>query len=192
MCDVCVAEMALWTSHCKDKKCMAFEEGYLIDWSDAPEVKGSSTPRGKAHLETLKRLKRRPGKWDMIHGTYSAPGVRIRAKGKGAEDKGRGRFQIKLDGEKWPKAWVKLTRKECLADVVVQYGFDTKWKFVSKPVQQWILGQRKMPDLAELRKLLPKRKGKPDLKATIRMLKTPKVKGLLGLGKAVHFRSSGR
>lgn len=152
MCDVCVAERALWTTRCKDKQCMAFHDGDLIEWSDAPKVKGAMTPRGKEHLKTVKRMKRRPGKYSIIHAILPAPGIRIRATGGGAEFK-RCKVQLKLDWEAWPKKWEKTID---LAGFVCHYGLDTKWKFVPKPVQNWVLGKRGKPSVQELIRLLPK------------------------------------
>lgn len=157
MCDVCVAERALWATRCKNKDCMSLHEGNLIQWHDAPRVKGSMTPRGKSHLETLRKMKRRPGKWDITKAILPAPGIRIRAVGGGPEFKPC-KVQLKLDGETWPRKWEKT---QDLAGFVNHYGLDSKWKFVPKAVQDWVLGKRGKPSVQELIRLLPKEDTKP-------------------------------
>lgn len=141
MCDVCVADAALAATRCGSVKCKAFQEGEEVRWSEAPSVPVKRWPgpqpyRKQRPMRGHRPLLRRP-----------APSVYVRARGKGSEFK-PAEYQIRIGEQDWPKKW---TKTDDLANPMGLYGFDVKWRFVPKPVRDWVLGLRKMPAEIELR-----------------------------------------
>ncbi len=135
MCNVCIADQALAVTTCGKTTCVAFQEGYRVTWSDGP----------KRVVLRLHRKTRAKGSKTM---DFKEPAtVFVRAQGKGSECK-PAEYQIRREFERWPKTWTKTND---LAGPMGSYGFDVKWKYVPKPVQEYVLGQRdKLPTEKEL------------------------------------------
>ena len=158
MCDVCVAENALSTTACGKETCNAFRDGYRIAWSTAPQIdfkRALSTTRATSgrsrrrpkHAPKTKTMSRTLA---MLFGLPERATIYVRARGgrgrRGAE--GRGEFQIRREGESWPKEWQTT---DDLAGAMAMYGLDVKWKYVPKLVQEWATYRTKaMPTLEAL------------------------------------------
>lgn len=149
MCDVCVAERALWSTRCGRKKCMAYEEGALFAMSEAPRIPSSAHPYfGRIRPWRGQRATRKARfRQTSLH---AAPGICVRARGKGRvrAAESAGSYQIKLEWKLWPKEW---TRTRDLAGSMGLYGLDVKWRFMPRIVKNWVLGRRKMPTEAEIK-----------------------------------------
>lgn len=148
MCDVCIGEAALATTRCKSNKCAAFEDGYMVEWAGwAPNIPLKDHPRFRGIRRSGPRMKNH--KLRRAFDKIPPPAVHVRARGKGPEWK-PARYQIRLDGQPWPKEW---TKTKDLAGTMGWYGFDVKWKYAPKLVQEWVLGKRlKAPTEEEIKK----------------------------------------
>jgi len=197
MCDVCVAERALWAGRCKDDKCMAYAEGEQIKWSDAPmpvkNPKWAKDRLPKWAKDLAMDLRKRKGLPPAVRkkiakkmknridpGDLGAPAVCVRAVGKNAENK-PAKYQIRLSCQPWPRNW---TPTDDLAGSMGDYGLDVKWEHVPRLVQDWVLGKRAhAPTEKELEGARPKQKGPVSATMVIPsdMLKEMKPKALLDM-----------
>jgi len=135
MCNVCVAGEALATTACRNADCKALADGYQVAWTTAPAIDFkkalSSRHRGpKSSRKPRRRVSMRDRAFAL--GLPERPTVFVRARGNGPET--RGEFQVRRQGESWPKKWQKT---DDMASAMSMYGLDIKWRRVPKLVQAW-------------------------------------------------------
>lgn len=162
MCNVCVAEQALYVASCGKAKCPAMERGFEVLWDEGPSLRlDQENPKLARRVRALDKKmmssghKRKAPLADNVNKAH--PRVFVRAHGLSSEFR-PARYQLRLQNDQWPKKWVKT---KDLAGSLGHYGLDVRWKWVPKAVKDWTLRKHKMPTEAELLRELKKRQPKP-------------------------------